>query len=173
MGVAHPTLLVETGLLIEEPFVIVTVGNLTQKSHLNITLLEIILARRFLMIDESKVESKQELDGNGNLIRESYFQDGILNGITTLWSPDGMKIGESNYLNGALEGKSLIWNINGQLKQEAFFRNGVLHGPYSSWWDNGQKKEEGCYEDGERVGKYRWYSKDGCLQSEHDYTQDL
>jgi antitoxin component YwqK of YwqJK toxin-antitoxin module len=86
---------------------------------------------------------------------------------------DDRVLATSQYLDGVLDGVSRVFSTAGVLTQELTYRAGQLHGSYRTWWDNGQPKESGSYDKGRRIGLYRCYKDDGTLWQEHDYGAAL
>lgn len=79
------------------------------------------------------------------------------------WFENGQIMAETWYENGLAEGISRQWSENGKLLMYAELHKGKLHGHFQCWWDDGVIKEEGVYVEDKRQIGYRWYSLSGEL----------
>ena len=65
------------------------------------------------------------------------------------------KIKEVTYINGVQEGKTLFYSPNGQEFSEVFYKNNkIWNGFLTLWYPEGAKKESGQYHDGKREGPW-------------------
>ena len=108
---------------------------------------------------------------NGQKKTESYYDDGLLNGLHIEWSTNGQKVEESNYKNGLLDGLHIKWYNNGQKDEEISYKDGILDGLFTKWEENGEKFDETTYRDGKKNGVYRRYV-DGWKWIECTYEDD-
>ena len=92
----------------------------------------------------------------GNLEREDFYSNNMLNGKSTGWDKDGVKISEENYLNDTLHEEYREYHINGQDKVIGFYNKGLYDKTWTYWSQIGLKIGEGKYENG--TGKLvSWY----------------
>lgn len=98
-----------------------------------------------------------ELYENGQKKTESYYNDGLLDGLHIEWSDNGQKVEESHYEGGLLDGLHIKWYNNGQKDEESSYKDGILDGLFTKWEENGEKFSETTYRDGKKNGVFRRY----------------
>jgi len=92
------------------------------------------------------VAGTQLLDGRKNglsytrnklIYSESYFEDGVEDGLTRAWitpiGKDSILLYELNYQNGALQGKSVTYHTNGRIAKKGFFLTGQPIDDYEAY----------------------------------------
>jgi antitoxin component YwqK of YwqJK toxin-antitoxin module len=99
-----------------------------------------------------------------NKISELNYKDGLQDGLTTKWFPNGAKGEEANYKNGKLHGTATEWNINGAIESKTNYINGKLHGTATEWHTNGAIKSKTNYINGKDL-KTTIYYKTGEVKS--------
>ena|SRR5579862_7923596 len=75
--------------------------------------------------------------------------------------PDDTVLATTEFLDGVPDGVSHSFAPNGALRQECNFQKGKLHGRFKIWWENGNIQEQGQYDSGHRVGRYEWFDRNG------------
>lgn len=80
-------------------------------------------------------------------------REGMLDGTSTSWYPDGKKRSKHTYRKGLLEGLSTTWYANGQKMSEGHYHQGQLHGVWITWDSDGNEIEEHTYHKGVRDKK--------------------
>ena len=98
-----------------------------------------------------------------------YFEGALFNGVGFGVNPDGQLIFESRFKNGVLDGLEKLWYENGQLQLASNYKDGEYDGLVKSWYDNGQLWHEANYKDGERIGLYKLWHSNGQLEWEENY----
>ncbi len=63
---------------------------------------------------------------NGQLIEESHWKNGTLNGVKKTWYENGQIEYEETYQHGAINGLGRHWYENGQLRAKGNFKDGML-----------------------------------------------
>ena len=91
------------------------------------------------------------------------YRDGAPDGITRMWSKNGVLARETNYKAGQRDGSHTLWDQDGKLFFSANYNAGKLHGPAIWWFDNGQKRWETSYAEGMRNGTWIQWQRDGEL----------
>lgn len=74
---------------------------------------------------------------NDQLIEQSFYRSGRLEGCRKFWRETGTPWTRSFYLNGILEGQCKSWYENGKIKALEFYRNGEINGERKIWHVNG------------------------------------
>jgi len=122
------------------------------------------------LIEESnynhgKLNGLQKLYTNGKLYSEAHFKDSIIHGKYIsyhLESGEPYVIG--NYNNGVMEGKWKTYTNRGKLKEIVTFKYNEENGPFIEFWPNGKIKAEGAYLDGDNEhGLLLLYNPNGVL----------
>jgi len=90
--------------------------------------------------------------------------------IQRMVNDDGKVVATFEYLEGVLDGVTRVYTPGGTLVQELHYVAGQLHGPYHTWWETGLPKESGECSNGQRIGEYRWHNIDGTLSQSHNYV---
>lgn len=114
-----------------------------------------------------KKHGKQlEYDANGEtLIKEEYYEQGLLTGDAKTFSPNGILIALNQFktekvndtLKSIRQGWEKAWYPNGQLKYEKLYANGVAEGKVLVYNEKGQVQTEENYLKGKLNGKYsKW-----------------
>ena len=70
------------------------------------------------------------------------------------------------YENGMKQGLWTMWHENGQKMAEAGLEIGMAEGIFRMWYDNGQIREEGIYKNSEKNGICRGWHEDGTINAE-------
>ena len=74
----------------------------------------------------------------------------------------GKKDKEINYINGIQEGKTIYYSPDGQGISEVYFKkNKLWNGELTTWYPEGSKKESGQYNNGMKEGPWAFYYKNG------------
>jgi len=100
---------------------------------------------------------------NGQKRFEGSFSDGAPDGITRMWSENGVLTRETHYSAGQRNGSHTLWDEEGRLFLTEVYENGVLHGASTWWFENGQKRWEISYAKGKRNGVWTQWGRDGDL----------
>ena len=79
-----------------------------------------------------------------------HCRDGMLDGTSTSWYPNGKKRSEHTYWQGLLDGLSTTWYANGKKISQGHYRRGKLEGVWISWDERGNQIEEHTYRNGVR-----------------------
>ena len=82
-------------------------------------------------------------DKKGYLTEESYYVNGVLNGLSKKFREDGSMY-SYNYVNGELNGVHRSFNKDGALIDESYYKDGEQT-LSRSWYANGIKRSEKNY----------------------------
>lgn len=108
-----------------------------------------------------------EYTPNGDTIELREYKDGLLDGITKLFTTSGTPIVESRYTTGKLNGVHKSWYPGEkQLHCVARYTDNKLDGPYITFYPNGQPNIMVYYINGVRTGYYLEWSSEGALLNE-------
>ena len=72
---------------------------------------------------------------------------------------------ERNFYNGLLQGESIRYFPNGEKEQQGFFKWGRQDSVYREWYETGFLKTEGEYKLDVPVNEWKYYYRDGRLKS--------
>jgi antitoxin component YwqK of YwqJK toxin-antitoxin module len=102
-------------------------------------------------------ENSLEHEMNKNRV-ESYYRNGLLDGLYMVYSEDNSMIEMGNYINGLKNGTLTSYYDNGNIRVKCSYTNGKLEGLYESWFKNGKKEISVNYDNGMEHGLYHsWY----------------
>lgn len=134
---------------------------------------------------------------NGRKRKQAQYEDGIIKGIVTEWTPDGKVAAESEYVDGRRRApKTTYYNGGKQKKSEGVYlmsRDNSLitydwlgtkvnveplgkagpdtkDGMWTHWHANGQVQMTGEYRDGTPVGMFTWWFENGQKKAEGEYV---
>lgn len=82
---------------------------------------------------------------NGKMWRDGTLKNGVVDGIRTVYYPNGNKSYFRNYLNGVSEGYSEEYFPNGNLKQKGSFKNGKDDGLWQEFYSTGAIKRQSTF----------------------------
>jgi len=84
----------------------------------------------------------------------------------------GVLKSRSRIVEGLLEGVSEGWHPNGQMQVREHFQAGVSHGLRTKWHENGVKQSEGTVVEGKLQGVFRRWHENGKLAEEMELNGD-
>lgn len=70
---------------------------------------------------------------------------------------NGQKALEERYEDGVLDGMRTVWYWSGQKKYEEYYKDGQEDGKWTEWHENGEMRVVGSYKDGRKDGKWTWF----------------
>lgn len=106
---------------------------------------------------------------DGSLYEKSNFNQGKLDGLRTLYHPNGKPKIEEPYTMGELNGTYKSYHENGALQFQANYSNNVMGGLVTSYFDSGKVKEEVTFVDNEENGPFVEYFENGQKMWEGNY----
>jgi len=134
----------------------------------------------------------QYWDKKGNLIQETEFSKGMLNGVLIYYYKNGKKQNEGNFYFGIQTKEYKAWYENGNLKEEGRYKAGYKDSIWTYYFENSKKKkiEEYNYETGSLKlidywsskgkqtvkngnGKYLDYYSTGKIKEEGEYKDGI
>ena len=93
-----------------------------------------------------------------NMTIEQY-KNGKLEGLRTVFYPDGKVAEETNYKNNTKEGPSKIYTQKGIVIEETVYKNGNYNGLAIFRDTDGNDVSKGYFVDGKKSGKWLFYEK--------------
>lgn len=97
------------------------------------------------------------------------YKEGIMNGITMIYYPDGTLNKKGMYKNGEYHGKWEGWFQDGTKSFEINHSEGKLDGEYITYYANGEIKEKGTYKANSKSGSWQYFDKRGNLVEQKTY----
>lgn len=85
---------------------------------------------------------------NGKKKGDGIFNNGIVEGLRTVYYQDGTISYYRNYVNGIENGESKEYFPNGKIHQEGAFLNGKDDGLWKEWYSTGQLKRQTEFKEG-------------------------
>lgn len=109
-------------------------------------------------------------DSTGLLKEEVLYDNGVREGLTTLFSPSGNQKSKLNYKKSVpWNGNWTTWYLDGQKKESGLYENGEKKSPWISWFTNGQKKHVINFQNNLKHGSFTEWNKDGRLIKDINY----
>ena len=102
---------------------------------------------------------------------ESFYKEGIENGIWRGWWDKEYLSYEQSYKNGKNDGVWKGWYKNNSLHYVESYKDGARIGLFSGWYENGQLSYEVNYKDGLEDGIGKSYHENGELEREVTYKE--
>ncbi len=131
---------------------------------------------------------------NGNLDTYCVYVNDSIEGLETMYTPNGEKIRETTYTHGRKNGPCKEYHVNGQVKAEGNFKDDLFDGDWTYYDDRGIVVGEGSfkagsgtltsydaigkvsmtvqYEKNHKNGKELYYTPAGKIYKEITYQQD-
>jgi antitoxin component YwqK of YwqJK toxin-antitoxin module len=85
---------------------------------------------------------------NGKKQGDGILKAGVLEGLRTVYNPDGTTSYFRYYVNGVETGESKEYFQNGKLHQEGAYKNGKEDGLWKEWYSTGQLKRQTEFKEG-------------------------
>jgi len=85
---------------------------------------------------------------NGKKQGDGILKAGVLEGLRTVYNPDGTTSYYEYYVNGIENGESKEYYQNGKLHQEGVYKNGKEDGLWKEWYSTGQLKRQTEFKEG-------------------------
>jgi antitoxin component YwqK of YwqJK toxin-antitoxin module len=93
---------------------------------------------------------------DGQLQVQEHFRAGVSHGTRVKYYPDGTKLSEATIVNGAMEGRFRRWHENGALAEELELRQGHVDGLAWSFYPSGFVKARASLNNGTPVNQAFW-----------------
>ncbi len=106
---------------------------------------------------------------NGDITEYTITEEGDRHGEYIVKKSTGELISQSYYQCGLLDGPYKTWYYSGQLECECTCVNNKIHGLYKSWYENGLLMEEAMYHEGVKDGLCKKYDNNGKLITKRNY----
>lgn len=102
---------------------------------------------------------------NGQLVGETPYKDGKVEGVLKNWHENGQLMVEAPYKDNKKEGVGKVWHENGQLIVEIPYKDDKEEGISKTWYANGQLRLESPYKDGKKEGISKMWHENGQLNT--------
>jgi len=129
-----------------------------------------------------KPEIRKEYYDDGKIKSVALFRNGVLDGVSSEFSPDGQCVHAVEFHSGIKYGEGLVledgsrdghWKEyypDGSLKAEGNYEAGKPVGPWKYNHENGKTEQSGTYnKKGNPEGTWKWYYENGQLLREENY----
>lgn len=124
--------------------------------------------RLVLRLDTNQVFSgwlvEQHADGTPR--SRSRIVEGLLDGVSEGWYPNGQIQVREYFSGGVADGSRVKWHANGATQSVASVAQGKLQGRFLRWHDDGSLAEEMTLVDGQPEGITRAYYPSGFVKAE-------
>jgi len=107
---------------------------------------------------------------NGNLDTYCVYVNDSIEGVETMYTPNGEKRLENTYVHGRKNGPHREYHVNGQIKAEGSFKNDLFDGLWTYYDDRGIIVGEGEFVNG--TGTLTAYDAKGQVSAVTHYVQN-
>jgi uncharacterized protein len=107
-----------------------------------------------------------EHDKDGHLLSEVSLQQGLAEGWSKAWHPNGQLEMEEYFDAGKSHGRRRRYHPNGKLRSVANIEHGVLQGTFEEYHENGELAARMEMVDGKAEGKAEAWHPDGRLKAQ-------
>ena len=110
---------------------------------------------------------------NGQLQVQEFFVQGVAHGRKTKWWKSGQMLSDGEVVDGEWEGLFRKWHENGQLSQEIPMKRGKAHGVAKAWFESGALKSRVEMAEGEIVKSEYFEEPNLSERSEQTQAQSM
>jgi antitoxin component YwqK of YwqJK toxin-antitoxin module len=110
---------------------------------------------------------------NDSLLKVERYENGLLNGLSTLYYPSGAVCVRHHFKDGKLHGLYEQLDEQGNLSFELMFANGVQHGGARYYYTSNQTRIAGHYDNGLRSGEWTFYKPNGSVERRTTFTNGV
>ncbi len=120
--------------------------------------------------DDGKLQSEGSMNGANRIgkwlyyntdgktiISEENYENGLLNGTSTIYFASGKITEVLTYKNGKLHGNALRYSSEGILLDDLQYENGKLQGPAKYYDVAGKLLRKGSYKNDQKVGNWEYF----------------
>jgi len=108
-----------------------------------------------------------------SLLKVERYENGLLNGLSTLYYPSGAVFVRHRFKDDKLHGIYEQIDEQGNLTFELMFANGVQHGGARYYYATNQTRIAGQYDNGLRSGEWTFYKPNGSVERRTTYTNGV
>ncbi len=101
------------------------------------------------------------------------YRDGLEDGLTQGWYPEGTTSFRGFMRSGKLEGEWIEWYPNGQRAAQIDFADDQLSGPALWWYPNGEKKMQGQHVADQHDGLWTMWFENGTKRNEYTWKRGV
>ncbi len=119
-------------------------------------------------------KTKKEFFDKEHIKIEGTLKDGKKHDNWIEYNQEGQRLSESWYNEGVKEGLEILWHINGKVYKRRVFKNNVKVGHCTEYYENGEKKRVGEFDDkGFPTGEWTYYNESGKLDKKETYKTEV
>lgn len=104
------------------------------------------------------------------VMERQHYVDGKLDGVSTVYYPNGTITETVTYAKGERHGENLFYAPDGVLLKKLLYKDGQLHGPAVYYDAFGNVTIKGQYKNGKKDGLWQYY-KNGKVEVEETYPK--
>jgi len=112
----------------------------------------------------------KEMFQSGGVQMEISFANGIFDGETRVYHPNGELNELRSYKQGKMHGVWKTWNDKGIQTAEARYLDGEKDGKWYVWGEKGVLLYDMSYDKGKRTGTWKMYNEEGVLVMERVFN---
>ncbi|WP_248797458.1 toxin-antitoxin system YwqK family antitoxin [Pseudomonas sp. MWU13-2105] len=110
---------------------------------------------------DDQLEGPLKIEESGRPQASLSYSQGELQGLSTLYHPNGKVSAQVPYVAGKTHGIASFFSPEGGLQRKAGYRNGLLHGEATNYFADGSVADVEHNRDGVRDGLYQRFHQNG------------
>jgi antitoxin component YwqK of YwqJK toxin-antitoxin module len=112
-------------------------------------------------------------ESNGNVVSEETYKDGVINGMSKVFYPEGGLSEQHFFKQGIRDGLWEQYYLEGKLKLRGAYKAGEKHGPFKTFYTSGQLMISGQYISGHQTGTWTYYNEKGGISKREIYDNGI
>jgi antitoxin component YwqK of YwqJK toxin-antitoxin module len=109
---------------------------------------------------------------NGNISRKANFKNGLFDGWTANYYPNGVIMNKYFYRNNIIDSIAFDYYNKGKIKSKESFKNGKFEGPKITYYPNGQIEQRLFRKNNKDEGMENSYYEGGHLKYTRNWVND-
>lgn len=127
-----------------------------------------------IYINEKKDSTWQFFsESNGTLVSEENYKDGLIDGLSKVYFPEGGISELHNFKQGIRNGPWEQYYPDGKIKLRGTYKAGEKQGAFKTFYTSGQLMITGQYISGHQVGTWIYYNEKGIVTKKEIYDQGI
>ena len=110
---------------------------------------------------------------NGKLVSEEHYKDGLIDGLSKVFFPEGGLSELNVYKQGIKDGLWEQYYDDGKIKLRGAFKSGEKQGAFKIFYPSGHFMISGQYNTGHQDGTWFYYNEKGATEKKEIYRNGL
>jgi len=109
----------------------------------------------------------------GTLVSEEYYKNGLIEGMSRVFYPEGGLSEQHYYKHGIRDGLWEQYYMEGKLKLRGAYKAGEKQGSFKTLYSSGKPMIEGQYIAGHQTGTWIYYNEKGAVSKKETYENGI